>query len=328
MRKKETYSPLLLLFLLICLVPTVGMLIFGQGNGGANEIKTEKPLLFSAEKSLNTDYFICLSDYVFDSFFLRRELISLRNKLVASVFNTSAEDGVILGKNGWLYYSATLDDYTGANSMTDREIFSVATNLRLINDYCRFLGMDFLFVVAPNKNSVYGDNMPNYGSVSETHDSQRLFSKLREQNVPYLDLFTVFKEQDEVLYFAHDSHWSEKGAALAADLINSKFGKNTEYHSGDFSETAQHQGDLFTMLYPSLSDDELAPVFGDKLSFTYGSGGRKPDSLTINTLGSDVGNLLVFRDSFGNQLYPYLADSFASARFSRSLSFDLAEAEN
>ena len=45
----------------------------------------------------------------------------------------------------------------------------------------------------------------------------------------------------------------------------------------------------------------------------------------IHTLRAErSGSLLMFRDSFGNSLYPYMADSFFEARFSRAMPYDLS----
>lgn len=84
-----------------------------------------------------------------------------------------------------------------------------------------------------------------------------------------------------------------------------------------------HTGDLFEMLYPAGrdSDDDLIPT--TQPVFTFGQGGTRPDSITINTESPADGTLLCYRDSFGNALFPYLAASFGTARFSRSPQYDL-----
>ena len=135
----------------------------------------------------------------------------------------------------------------------------------------------------------------------------------------------MFRTETEKLYFAHDSHWNSKGAALGADVINSAFGIQSDYYAGDFSEKQPHTGDLYEMLYPAFSDPETDPVYGGKLEFTYTGGGKKPDSMTIKTQGQGSGSFLVYRDSFGNLLYPYLADSAGETTFSRSVSYDLTK---
>ena len=81
------------------------------------------------------------------------------------------------------------------------------------------------------------------------------------------------------------------------------------------------------MLYPAADDPETDPVYAPGLEYTRKGSDTRPDSITIQTTGEGSGVLLAFRDSFGNSLYPYLADSFAEARFSRLTAYDLLLAE-
>ena len=141
--------------------------------------------------------------------------------------------------------------------------------------------------------------------------------------MPYGDLFAAFQDQQEELYFAHDSHWNSKGAALGADVINQGFGLQSRYFDGDFSKTTAHTGDLYAMLYPGFADPECDPVYGGQLSFCFTGRATQADAITLETEGQGQGRLLAYRDSFGNLLYPYLADSSQSARFSRSATYDL-----
>lgn len=302
----------------------LGMLFAGPAKAGANEVLAAAPSLRDNQGKLNGKVLSQTAEWFADRFFLRQELISANNYLSAHVFGTSDASDVLLGAEGWLYYGQTLADYTGTAPMTDREIFSAAKNLLLMQEYCAEGDRQFLFMIAPNKNSLYPEHMPDYPAV-ELRNAQRLFARLDAMDVKYLDLFTAFAGEQETLYFAHDSHWNAKGAALGADLICRAFGKTGDYYGADFSGTEVHAGDLYEMLYPALRDTETAPVYGGEFTYEFGSGGTKPDSITINTVSPREGSLLAYRDSFGNSLYPYLADSFGRARFSRSVNYDLTQ---
>ena len=133
-----------------------------------------------------------------------------------------------------------------------------------------------------------------------------------------------------VLYYATDSHWNQQGAALAADAINAVLGVETDYYAGPFGQKAEpYTGDLFQMLYPAFSGNEREPEYLGCLSYTYTSNSSKPDSIVLTTESGADGSILVYRDSFGNLLHPYLAASYGSARFSRSTAYDLTlEYEN
>ena len=312
------------LFLLLCLIPGAGLLIFGPSEARANEAAPRKPELVDANGELNAGVLDDTEDYVNEAFSLRQELITLWAH-VEALFGESAEDGVILGSDGWLYYADELADYTGTEPMTERQVFAAARNLALMREYAEGLGADFVFTIAPNKSSLYPEHMPAYPRSGERTDAERLAAELEAQDVNYVNLFELFAAEDATLYFAHDSHWTSRGAALAADALNAALGVESRFADGYEFESRAHTGDLFEMLYPAGRDTETddAPA---GLAFTQGEGVR-PDSITIDTEGAGDGRLLMFRDSFGELLYPFMAEGFAEARFSRQAAYDLTLAE-
>lgn len=317
-------------FLLLSVTLSLGILVAGPSEAGANEVLSKEPALFDKDGNFNTNILSDVSAWVNDHFFLRQELISMNNAMTAALFHTSGEDSVILGKNGWLYYASTLDDYTGLNGMTERELYSAANNIALMAEYCENQGRYFRFMIAPNKNSLYPEHMPDYGVKAELHDAHRLHGLLDELDVPYINLFAVIGEASVTsvspLYFAHDSHWNDMGAALAADTINAQFGVESEYYqSSNFEYPYNHIGDLFEMVYPAFKDREDSWIWCGVREYEFTSKATRPDSITLTTSSDNPGNLLVYRDSFGNLLYPYLADSYGAVRFSRSTSYDLTQ---
>ncbi len=309
--------------LLLCLLPSVGMLALGPSEARANELAPKAPSLLD-DGRLDPDFLSSAAAYADESFAFRQELITLWAR-VEALFGQSAEDGVILGSGGWLYYADELADYAGVELMTQREIFSAARNLALMAEYVEGLGADFVFTIAPNKSSLYPGQMPDYPRSGAESNSERLAEALAAEGLDYVDLFALFSAREETLYFEHDSHWTSRGAALAADALNAALGVESSYAEGGAFEASPHTGDLFEMLYPAASDPETdgAPV---GLDFSQGEGIR-PDSITIDTVSDGEGCLLMFRDSFGELLYPFLADSWGSARFSRQSAYDLRAAQ-
>ena len=319
MKRKLSSVAFIAVILTICCVPSLGMLLPQQGEAGGNQALARRPALRDAEGKLNAEYPAQMARYLEDNYFLRQDMITAWSALNDRVLHTSISDSVIRGTDGWLYFADTLDDYTGLGPMERRDLFSAARNLSLMREYCEGLGARFLFTIAPNKNSLYPEHMPCFSSLGGGRNAAGLTAGLAEEGVPYLDLFTVFREQDETLYFTQDSHWNSKGAALAADAVCRELGETSDYFAGPFSPEADHKSDLYDMLYPAGRALETDQKYDGELNFTYDSPIRGPDSLTIMTSGaSGGGSLVMFRDSFGNLLYPYLADHFASALFSRS----------
>lgn len=309
-------------FLALCLSLSLGTLVFGPAGAAANERLAELPSIKTEDGRINTDFLQQLQSYVNDRFFLRQKLITLDRRM-SNLLGVSGEDTVIAGKDGWLFFRDTLQDYTGTDLLSSRELFSAASNVALMDEYCRTNGKKFTFIIAPNKNSLYGEFMPDYGVTAKTSNAQRLHGLLDQLKVAYVDLFAAFSQVDETLYFAHDSHWNSKGAALGADLINRALGVETNYFGADFSQTIPHEGDLYAMVFPGAKDPEMDRVYGGELNFTFTSKATQPDAIVLNTEGAGSGDLLCYRDSFGILLFPYLADSYASTKFSRSVNYDM-----
>lgn len=326
MKKNIAYAAFTALILLLCLIPSLGMLLPAQeGTAGGNQALSRAPSLRDPEGNWNPVYLSQIQDYAGDNFYLRQEMITAWSALNAKGLRSSITEDVVLGTDGWLYFADTLPNYVGLQPMTDREIFSAARNLRLMAEYCESQGARFLFTLAPNKNSLYPEHMPGLTlpAARQARDAKRLAEELERQSVRYLDLFSLFRGQEETLYFKTDSHWNGKGAALAADAVNEALGRSSGYFDGPFTREDVHKGDLYDMLYPAGEGLEADQVYGGELTIEYDVPIRSAENLTIMTHGGGEGSLLMFRDSFGNNLYPYLADSFDAALFSRSMPYRL-----
>ena len=307
------------IFLGLCAVPMIGLLLTGGAEAGANEVLAPAPVFFERDGSFNADVFADLSSYIGGRFFLRQECVTAWARLNSSLLRTSVTEDVILGSDGWLYFAPTLADYTRSAPMSGRELWCAARTLYLVQEQAESRGARFLFTIAPNKNSLYNDAMPVYPVSDGPSNAEAMRELLSSMGVHYLDLFPVFAAEDEVLYFPTDSHWNGKGAALAADAILAALGRENGYYSGPFAAGA-HRGDLYEMLYPAGKSED--PDFVYAPGFTFTANTANPDNARIRTEGPGTGGLLMYRDSFGRNLYPYLAESFESAEFSRKNSFD------
>lgn len=324
MRKSLGHRAFIAGFLLLCLIPSLGMLLPERREAaGSNEVLAARPSLRDGEGRLDPDYLTAWTAWFQDSFFLRPELVTAWSVLNRQVLHTSISEDVLLGKDGWLYFGGTLDDYTGRTPMSGGEIASAARNLALMSEYCESQGAAFLFTAAPNKNSLYPQHMPDLPVFSREKNAEALADALAEEGVACLDLFAAFRAQEETLYFVQDSHWNSRGAALAADQINAALGRTSAYFDGPFRPAADHRGDLYAMLSPAGDSMESDPHYAGTLRFDYETPVRSENDLNIRTAGGGTGSLLMFRDSFGNLLYPYLADSFARSQFSRTPSYRL-----
>ncbi len=320
------YKVFTAIFLIICLFPLVGILIFGTAQSAANESLASLPSVKNADGSFNVDILSDISDYLGDRFALRQEMVTLEHSLCAALFHQSGEESVILGKDGWLFYAETLDDYEGVNLMDEREIWAAARSLALIDEYCQLQGAEFRFTIAPNKNSLYGEYMPKrYPQSGARGNAERLAAALEEQGVGYTDLFAVFEAEDEILYRALDSHWNTRGAALAGDALLEDLGVDYEpFYTEDYEEIHEETGDLYEMVYPAGKKLDADWRCGREFTFGYANRIRSAEDNIIRTSNEGkTGSLLMFRDSFGNTLHSFMAEGFGSACFSRITPYDL-----
>jgi hypothetical protein len=188
-------------------------------------------------------------------------------------------------------------------------------------------GARFLFTVAPNKNTLYGSYMPaRYPAAQGDSNLTRLAAELARENVAYLDLETLLEDQDAVLYRRYDSHWTNAGAALAGDAILEALEVPFTPFYGTASTVVEGApGDLYQMLYPTGTDLDEDVTYDRAFTFTYDSPIRSAEDNRIVTSSDTAsgGRLVLFRDSFGNALYPFLAENFQSALFSRANPYDL-----
>ena len=317
--KKKTISLLFsVLFLGLCTVPGIGLAVTGGAEAGANEILAPRPRLTDRDDGVNGAVLSELADYIGDRFFLRQECITAWSALNAAG-RSSVTDDVILGRDGWLYFAPTLPDYTRSAPMTKRELWCAARTLCLLQEYVESRGGQFLFTVAPNKNSLYDQAMPAYPREGGPSNAEALYALLSEMGVNHLDLFTLFRSQEETLYFPTDSHWNGRGAALAADAILSALGRESGYFYGGF-DPGEHRGDLYEMAFPAGRKTDIDWIYAPGFTFTANT--QNADSPTIRAEGHGSGSLLMYRDSFGRNLYPYLAESFSRSEFSRKNDYD------
>ena len=320
-----------ILFFAICLCPSLGMLVTKQETSSENRQLSEFPSPKTEEGKINVEWLSQAGDYFQEHFAFRNELVTGNALIHGRLLETSTADGVIQGKNGWLYYKDSLDDYLGQELLSDRSLFNIAHMLSMTQQALEEKGVNFLFTIAPNKNSLYGDNMPYYDKlkVSDQTNRENLEGWLKTEKVAYADLYQALMEEDEVLYHARDSHWNNKGAVLAADVLMDALGKDHDSYEGEsYTVRRDYTGDLDTMLYPlaSTADDE---IYYDKET-TYATveeiqSNFDPRITTVNPVKE--GSLVMYRDSFGNALLPYMADAYANAYFSRGIPYQLMDVE-
>ena len=312
--------------LVIMLVPCISMASSESSSVTESGEVSEAPSLYNEDGTLNLAYISEAGDYFSTQFGLRREFVTANSYFEDTVFHTSANDQVIDGKDGWLFYTETLDDYTSENLLSERGLNNIVHNIKLIQDYAEAHGSIFLFTIAPNKNSLYGQYMPYYYLPGdEDNNYKRLEPKLQEAGIHYVNLFTLFQEQNEELYLKTDSHWNNKGAALVFSELMDETGLSySNYKNMEYEYRQDTEGDLSSMLFPDgvRQEENIYYLHDTKFSYVNDVTDNMDDWIET-TGGENDAILLMYRDSFGESLLPFFADEFSEAYFSRLLPYNL-----
>ncbi len=319
------YKLFTILFFLLCFIPSLGMLVLPPTEASAKERLSRKPELFTKEGRLNPEVLNEAGDYVGDHFALRQQLVTLNAYLSTGLLRTSPAEDVIYGKNGWLYYAKTLDDYSNRATLAKSEIEDVADTVAEIQTFCESRGARFLFTIAPNKNSLYPENMPSRYIRRDAENNYAMLKRLlKEKGVKYADLFSHISSWKEVLYLRTDSHWSNYGAAVAHDFLMGTLKlPYTKFENKPYVTEESHLGDLYSMLYPKGTELEEQQSYD--YTFSHLREPRSAEDILIETKNPDAenGRLVFFRDSFGNALYPFLAEDFKEAVITREMPYPL-----
>lgn len=309
------------LCMVLCLIPSVGMLFFPTTQTTENRAMAPAPKLTAEDGSLNKSFFADFESYFTEHMALRNPLVFADAKIQTTLFQESNVSGVIDGTDGWLYYSSTLSDYQGTDVLSDRALHNLSNNFSIVQDYLRERNIDFVLTIAPNKNTLYGENMPYYKSliVNSDHSAKLLSPYLAQQEVAYLDLFNLFEQQDEVLYLKQDSHWNRKGAFLVYDAIMDMLALPHEDYADNPPELLRDDnGDLSKMLYSFYGKPEENYSYDVSDTYHYANEVDSVEDGWIITENPDgTGTLLMFRDSFANTLIPFFSAEFETAYYAK-----------
>ncbi len=294
------------------------------------------PAIRTEDGKLNMSFFDELTDYFSDNFAFRQELATADAVMKSKLFHTSNNEKAVVGKNEWLYFNGSLDDYFGRNLLNEREIYAAAKTVSLMQEYAQSRGCDYIFTVAPNKNTLYPDNMPaNYIPAEGDTNIEHLRDELAKtvtfsgNKVNYVDLQGTFLAQDKILYHKWDSHWNNEGAVLAMNTLLGSVGKeHYDYKDEAYSIEANHSGDIWQLIYPTWNKKDENVIYARPHSYTYVNPVESVEDMFIVTSCADKeGNVLMFRDSFGNALLPYIADEYANGIFLKGMPLNVKQIE-
>lgn len=164
-------------------------------------------------------------NYYNDNFGFRKPIVFLAKK--SGLQKSSMNKRYVSGLDNWLFLTAehSLKNALGSNLLNENELENVYYSLKKNRDLCKSNNIDYLFVIAPSKYSIYPEFLPKFISdiykrkgIAKTNTDQILeFIKKKEPDFPILDLrkpLIKAKErggENNLIYHKADTHWNGMG---------------------------------------------------------------------------------------------------------------------
>lgn len=320
------------LFLLAIVLPLAGTLPGGRAAVSVAEQRVLAPSPSLSSLAQDWTRLPATLGAWFDDHFGGRELLVRLNRRLTGWVRHGALSGapVIEGRDGWLFFTGdrSLEDHQGRLPFTAAELAAWTFVLEEKQRRLSALGIPWLFVIVPNKQSVYPEFLPDWlaGARGDTRADQLVRHLTRHTGVPVLDLrpgLLQYKESGP-LYRRHDTHWNQRGADAGRQLLLATLARIApdlalaEAGTGPWREREVRGGDLARMLGRTQAR-EVVPRrrSGMARCRSDAAAGDRRATGAGSTITDDCTNhgpvALVFRDSFMIALRPLLTPHFRRA---------------
>jgi len=288
-----------------------------------NRHKWEKPVFGVTDVSIYPSQY---ESYFNDRFGFRNILIRMNNRVKLSGFGVSGSPRVLAGRDGWLYYNSghIIDDHKGVSIIGEDELECWYEALREKKDRLAARGIEYVFVIVPDKDTVYPEHLPDgYGNPGRPTPLDRFMEYASKRNeVTILDLRgTILAQKGQgQLYKSTDTHWTGLGAYIGyLRVMDTVKGKLADVDvltrkQVDVATKREPGGDLATMLgLQDCFEEDLPYVVTNETSALTLSEDRIVKVTEIP--GGGMPNAVMFHDSFGDLMMPLLSESFGTVRY-------------
>jgi hypothetical protein len=217
----------LLLLLALVLVPVLqAKFHFAEERQLSGAFTPAPRATFSWDALRDNSFQAELEKYLEDRMGFRAFFIQFHNQLRFSLFKTSTNTAVIIGREGIVFQDAPVLTYLGQESIGRERAQFRAKRLRQVQQDLAARGIALLFVMAPNKARHLPKLLPAIlpPTVNPGISNYELYTReLRRKGVEMLNITPLFAAWGDTarypLFPWSGTHWSAYGATLAADTI-------------------------------------------------------------------------------------------------------------
>jgi len=156
-----------------------------------------------------------------DTFGLRDLLLRGHSRLRLSVLRSSPTPSVVPGEGDWIFSTTNqaMEDHRGELTTSPALLAEWQRFLERRRDYLAGRNIEYLLVVAPNKDEVYPERLASsYAPVGPTRLDQLLRQLEQHSDVKVLDLRAALREEkrrdegEDFCYYPLGTHWTDRGA--------------------------------------------------------------------------------------------------------------------
>lgn len=244
----------------------------------------------------------------------------------------------MIGVDGWLIYTDKADvgnllDYKKSGLFQEERLRSTGMRLDRFSEWLAEKKITFILTVAPNTPTIYPESIPKHikvrGHISRLDQISRYLKE--NTNVNFLDLRPALLDAKKrhILYHKTGTHWNEVGAFIAyqelmrymRQLRPADARQLTPMQLTDFNvKKKEYSGGLAKMMGLQGTLTEEVPVLRPKSAFTAARTWEEGKSLKTDNKRVCPGlSILVLKDSFFNNVQPYVSEHFCEATFIESL---------
>lgn len=336
MKNKKLMIGFIIVFFVIILLPFIFM------NRKPNAISSKENRYLAPEPLsaiTDTRYADAVDNYVNDRAGFRNEFVNLNGFIDYECFKQSPSDNAIIGKNGWLFYGSTEDgehipQYLGTCQYTDEQLETIKNNMVATENYLKERNCDFIVFIAPNKERVYSEYMPDkYQKIrrQDTCNTEQVIDYLRKNTdikivYPYDELIS-FKEEnpDKPVYYHLDTHWNHLGGYIGASALLNEMGIHIPSAEEEvFTSKELQSGDLKNMMsYDGVTMNDI-----DYIPKNYPDKNTKVSNEDFygqwiyQNSGKDSRKVFLLRDSFTSLMSDVLGSEFNDINMCHYESFD------
>jgi alginate O-acetyltransferase complex protein AlgJ len=273
--------------------------------------------------------------YINDNFSFRTPLLNLMSRLKFYGFKVSPKPSqTILGKDGYMFLAGKdIDQYSGRLDFTADQLEEFNELWLQRNMYFKSKGMKAYVLICPSKHAILDHKLPGFVSRPTKKTRLEQFTSALATTSPNLviDPSEALREErdKQKVYYKMDNHWNFKAGKIAAELllqkISNDFPRLTSQLSVSWADTVLKKGIHYNTLgIEELSERDVVPMLKNSSAKRVEMFGFQcPDHFPycweyehrFKSQNKNGIRALIIRDSFGEQLIPFLAEAFEESLF-------------